>query len=257
MNQISKVTTIIILFFILSCSSDKSETEIGDGITPNLNLKPTGSSANDFLAGSNYTSLVVEIIYVEGFKPNDASIQNFKTFLENRLNKPNGITIIEKKIDSPNLAPYSIEDLELVEESFRSFYNNQNILTLYAFFADGGSINDNNNSFVLGTAYKNTSFVIYENTIMNNSGGLGQPNRTNLETVVMQHEMGHLLGLVNLGTPMQTVHNDTTHDKHCNNENCLMYWKTETGDIFNTLLGGEIPTLDTACILDLQANGGK
>jgi len=257
MNTISKITFASFLLFFLSCSTDKNDTNIGDGTNKDLNRKPTGSSANDFLAATNYTSLIIEIVYVDGFKPNNASIQNLKTFLENLLNKPNGITIVEKKLPLLNLAPYNNDDLILVEETFRSFYNNQSILTLYVFFADGGSESDTNNSFVLGTAYRNTSFVIYEDTILNNSGGLGQPTRTNLETVVMQHEMGHLLGLVDLGSPMQIPHLDTSHDKHCNNENCLMFWKTETNDIFDLLLSGNIPSLDSNCIADLQANGGK
>lgn len=257
MNTINKITFALFLLFVLSCSSDKNDTNIGDGTNKNLNRKPTGSSANDFLAATNYTSLIIEIVYVDGFKPNNASIQNLRTFLENLLNKPNGITIVEKKLPLLNLAPYNNDDLILVEETFRSFYNNQSVLTLYVFFADGGSESDTNNSFVLGTAYRNTSFVIYEDTILNNSGGLGQPTRTNLETVVMQHEMGHLLGLVDLGSPMQTPHLDNSHNKHCNNENCLMFWKTETNDIFDLLLSGNIPSLDSNCIADLQANGGK
>mgnify|MGYP000267925129 FL=1 len=258
MNFFNKITIAICLLLALSCSKDKDEPIIvGDGVTKDLNKKPTGSSANDFLAATNYTSLVIEIVYVDGFKPNTASIQNLKTFLETRLNKPNGITIIEKKIPALGLAPYSNDDLVLVEDTFRSYYNNQSILSLYVFFADGGSQEDTSNSFVLGTAYRNTSFVIYEDTILNNTGGLGQPSRTNLETVVMLHEIGHLLGLVDLGSSMQTPHSDSTHAKHCNNENCLMFWKTETGDVFDSLLGGNIPDLDTNCINDLQANGGK
>lgn len=257
MNTITKKVFILFLLFTFSCSSDKNNSSVGDGTNKNLNKKPTGSSANDFLSATNYSSLVLEIVYVDGFKPSSSSIQNLKTFLESRLNKPNGISIIEKKIPALNLAPYSNDDLILVEETFRSFYNNQNILSLYAFFADGGSVNDTNDSFVLGTAYRNTSFVIYEETILNNSGGIGQPSRTNLETVVMQHEMGHLLGLVNLGSSMQTPHADLAHNNHCNNENCLMFWKTETGDIFDALLNGNTPSLDSNCIDDLQANGGK
>lgn len=57
---------------------------------------------------------------------------------------------------------------------------------------------------------------------------------------------------------MQTLHQDTAHGKHCDIENCLMYWTAETGEgLLNSITGGNIPTLDTQCIADLQANGGK
>ena len=257
MKNLSILLFSIITLSFLSCSSDKNDDPVGDGTNKTLNKKPTGTSARDFLAASTYNTLVIELVYIDGFKPNATSIQNLKTFLEDRLNKPNGINIIEKKIPALNLAPYDNNDLLVVEDTFRSVYNNQSVLTLYAFFADGGSVSDTNNSFVLGTAYQNTSFVIYENTIKNNSGGIGQPNRIDLETVVMIHEMGHLLGLVDLGSTMQTPHIDNAHGKHCDNEDCLMFWQAETGDIFASLIGGNIPELDANCISDLQANGGK
>jgi hypothetical protein len=55
---------------------------------------------------------------------------------------------------------------------------------------------------------------------------------------------------------MQTQHEDTENPKHCNVEECLMYYAATTGpNLMN--LGGTIPQLDTHCIADLQANGGK
>ncbi|NNC69731.1 MAG: membrane metalloprotease, partial [Flavobacteriaceae bacterium] len=66
------------------------------------------------------------------------------------------------------------------------------------------------------------------------------------------------LGLVNVGSPMQTHHQDTAHGKHCIEEECLMYYTAETGEgLVNMLSGGSVPSLDTQCKADLQANGGK
>jgi hypothetical protein len=66
-----------------------------------------------------------------------------------------------------------------------------------------------------------------------------------------------LLGLVNLGSTMQTEHNDEAHDKHCDNENCLMFWKTSNSSMVGEMVGSGIPQLDANCLADLQANGGK
>ena len=94
-------------------------------------------------------------------------------------------------------------------------------------------------------------------TITNFSGGANQTTRTKLETTVLDHEFGHLLGLTNLGTPMVTPHEDAAHMSHCNNSSCLMYYSTQTTVMGGILLSGPIPVLDANCKSDLTANGGK
>lgn len=241
----------------LSCSNNNDDTKIENGINKLPNQLPTGQSANDFLSAQKYTRIEIEILYVKNFKPNAQTITNFQNFIEARLNKPGGIIISQREVQSTGFSPYSITEVSNLENVYRSKFNNANILTLYVYFADGNAEGDTNNSFVLGTAYRNTSFVVFENTIMQNSGGLGQPSRVNLETTVVLHEFCHLLGLVNLGSPMVNAHQDATHGKHCDNQNCLMNWQVENEGAIAMLLGSSIPELDTNCLNDLIANGGK
>jgi predicted Zn-dependent protease len=77
-------------------------------------------------------------------------------------------------------------------------------------FIDGASASDSGNSYVLGTAYRNTSFVIYEKTIQSLSDSPFEPSRSLFETTVITHEFGHILGLTNLGllfkAAMKTQH---------------------------------------------------
>jgi hypothetical protein len=72
----------------------------------------------------------------------------------------------------------------------------------------------------------------------------------------MEHEYGHLLGLVNLGSPMQVDHKDPASN-HCNNSSCLMYYETQVGQMGGILVSGPVPSLDANCRNDLKANGGK
>jgi predicted Zn-dependent protease len=118
-----------------------------------------------------------------------------------------------------------------------------------------GSYADNNQ--VLGIAYRNTSMAIFGGTIADNSGGVSQPTRSKLESTVMNHEFGHLLGLVNLGSNMVDNHQDSSNGKHCDNSDCLMYYASETTEIASFLIGNDIPALDQNCKNDLIANGGK
>jgi hypothetical protein len=73
----------------------------------------------------------------------------------------------------------------------------------------------------------------------------------------LNHEFGHLFGLVDLGSPMQVNHKDAANGNHCNVNNCLMYYGAETTDILGFLLTGNVPSLDVNCQNDIRANGGK
>ncbi len=253
--------TLLILVCISSCSKD--EVINSNNSSPNntnivVNQKTTGSSSNDLLSDTKYTSMVIELVYVEGFEPTAAAINNFKAFLEARTYKPNGITIEKRAIPSPGNTVYSIEEISAIEDANRTKFNTGNKIAVWAFFTNGKSDKDNGNTMVLGTAYRNTSFVIFENTVQNSSNSSFEPNRTVLETTVITHEFGHILGLTNLGAPLQSAHEDAEHAKHCNIQNCLMYWSAETGDGLSNLIGNNsAPELDAQCIADLQANGGK
>jgi predicted Zn-dependent protease len=254
--KLSKLFLLFTIALLFGCSNDDDENVV-NGVDRTPNLQATGSSANDFLAASRYNTLVIEVFYVTNFRPSAQTLVNLKNFMEARLNKPGGVSITEKEIASPGMAPYDINEIAQVESAIRTKYNAGNVLTMYMFFADGGTTTDTDSEFILGSAYRNTSFVMYESTIKNLSDGVGEPNRVDLETTVIEHELGHLLGLTNLGTPMQTNHEDASHPKHCNNEDCLMYWQADGSGLLGMMVGGNVPQLDANCLADLQANGGN
>lgn len=246
-----KILAVIALscLFLTSCSDSNSDTN-----SKSANQKGLGTSAHDLLSEDKFDSMIIEVVYVEGYEPSAIAITNFKNFLTSRINKSGGITIEKRAIPSPGNASYSDAQIIAIENANRIFYNDGSQIAVWAFFADAKSSKDTDTSVILGTAYRNTSFVIYENTVKKLSGGLNKPSTTVLETTVMSHEFGHILGLTNAGTVMQSDHEDANHKRHCNVSSCLMYWEAESG---TNLFGGNIPQLDAQCIADLQANGGK
>lgn len=266
MTKLKYIYSIAILTagLLISCANGEDTTVINDEngnpteVDTSQNKKPTGSSANDLLAENAFTKIVVEIAYVAGFKPTTTTINSFKSFLQNRLHKSDGIVIIQREIPSTGMNTYSVDDIIALETTHRTKYNNNNEIAVFAFFANGEYAGNTDNSSVLGIAYRNTSFVIFEETIREYSTGVLAPDLSVLETTVMNHEFGHILGLVNTGSSPQSDHQDTAHGKHCDVDDCLMYWTAETGEgIINMISGGTVPTLDSACLADLQANGGK
>lgn len=244
----------IALFF--SCGQDDpSLTDPDDRIPENVVIKP-----NDFLSGENYDRLTVEVASVQGYEPTDEALNNLKAFLGSRLNKSGGIGLVPVSIPSPGKAVYSLDDIKKIEQDNRTLFPDPEgkKLTAWFFFADADYAENEGDSKVLGIAYGPTSMVIFENTVREFSGGRGQPSMPVLETTVAEHEFGHILGLVNNGTGMVVNHQDVTYGKHCDNQDCLMYWAAEhSGPVINFLTGGTIPLLDQNCLNDLKNNGGK
>lgn len=260
------LTFFICITILFSCSNDKDQDFIDildpDGneqeVDKSLNKKSVGDSANDMLSDTNFSKVAFEIYYVDENEPSTQAILDFQTFLSARLNKLDGISITMTPITSPGKEVYTITDIRNIEDDIRKTYNTDDTVSVFGIFIDGEYAENTENGSVLGVAYQNTSFVIFEETLQQFSGQPLAPSRTTLETVVMNHEFGHLLGLVNAGTTPQSDHQDVAHGRHCTIESCLMYWTAETGEgLFNMLSGGSIPELDAQCLADLRANGGK
>ena len=215
-------------------------------------------SPGSFLSSEKYDRLIVEIQYVNGYEPSQVSVTELTDFLRERLNKLGGIAIVKTSVPSPGISSYAVENIIKIEKESRTQNTSGSTLTAYIFFADAGYAGNNGNSQVLGMAYGNTSIVIFERTIRDFSGaGINKPSTKALETTVMDHEFGHILGLVNNGSAMQTDHQDKPNGLHCSNKNCLMYYNVETTDVIANILGGNVPGLDANCMNDLKANGGK
>ena len=251
------LTLLCVAFTVVGCGNDDEQTTTPP-TNPNAtaNQQPLGTSANELLASTEFRSLRLELAYAEGFRPTQQTIDLIQSFLGERLDKPDGITIVENLITPDEVAPYDINEIVAIEDANRTVFNDGDEIGVWMFFSDGVSASNSGNSFVLGTAYRNTSMVIYEKTFIDLANNSTTPiNRTLLETSTLRHEFGHIFGLVNSGTPLTSDHEDENNDRHCNVEGCLMFFQTVTS-IFNSSDIATIPEFDPLCIADLQANGG-
>lgn len=242
-----------LLLLLGACSESPGPDDDNPGQNFSHTLS-TGASANDFLSSDGFTTLAIEIDYVEGFRPSQAALDNLETFLEQRLNKPGGITVsLDDAISSPQNDSFSADDIYTLEQAHRDTYSEGKTIAAYFIILDGAYETEN----VLGVAYYNTSMALFEEVIQENTGGFGQPSASTVEASVLMHEFGHILGLVNIGTEAVQDHEDAENEAHCDVESCLMYWAIQTTDLMGNLTGGNIPGLDAQCVQDLQANGGK
>jgi hypothetical protein len=242
----------IALSVFVSCSKSDSGYANNPNVPDHLHNRPVGASANELLAGSTYTSLKIEVQYMPGYAPDVSAFSHLQSMLGGLVNKPSGITVVTKEIPAAGNARLSVNDIAQIEKTNRTAFTSGSELAIYVLYTNGNYEQDD----VLGVAYKNTSVALFGKKIHDNSGGIGQASRTKLVATVAEHEMGHLLGLVDLGSPMQANHKDAAHGSHCNNTNCLMHYSSETSDILGFLITGSIPSLDANCRADLHANGG-
>jgi hypothetical protein len=255
-----KIKNYFLFFVLLLIFTGCSKDNVNDPavIDKSANLKALGFSANELVSDEKFTSLKIEVVYVTGFQPTQTTLDNLKTFLENRTYKPDGISITTRAVASSNKAPFNITEIAQIEADERTAYNAGDEIAVFIYFADGSNENDTDTKTVLGTSFRNTSMVIYGKTVQFIANHSNNLERSTVESTVLNHEFGHLFGLVNMGTLMQTNHEDGESNGHCNVTGCLMSASFQFGgSMMNVIESNTIPVLDPLCIADIQANGGR
>lgn len=244
-----RAVAVVLLFAIaISCNKDEATPPF----VINNSVKPV-----DFLKEDNYTSLNVEVAWVEGYEPTQSAINHLVTFLTNRLNKSGGITITQRSMPATGRTTIDVDVLRQLENTNRKSVVSGKNLTLWIMFLDAEYSGSTDTQKVLGISYGASSLAVFQKSVFTYVKP-DMPSRYALETFILTHETGHILGLVNNGTSMISPHQDTGHGAHCSDTQCLMYWKAESNLKLGDLLGDDdLPVLDANCLADLKAAGGK
>jgi len=254
--QIILVILLVATLLTLPTACDRTPTQAVDtGDTSYNHTLGPGAANEDLVTAQEYTRLVVQVHYMEGYAPRQEAIDALQSFLEMWLVKNEVIIRTPEQIPSGGRDRYSASEVRELEEEHRSEFSDleRRTLATYVLILDG----EYNEGNVLGIAYYNTSTALFGETIARISGGLGQPSRQLVEATVLRHEFGHLMGLVNAGTDMQKEHQDKPNGAHCDNEECLMYYAFNQADLFRNLFGQQVPDLDAFCEADIRALSGR
>lgn len=242
----------LILVVATRCAKTTEAVAPAKNVTLNTynNLK-VGSSAREILSADK-PALVFDVNYMPGCQLQSSTISNLTNFLSKYTNK-GAYQLIEKQIPASGKDTLSLKEIDEIERKNRTAFNTSNQVAIYILVTDGKY----NPANTLGVSYRNTSVALFGKAIRSFSGGLNQVSITTLETGTLYHEMGHLLGLVDLGSPMVTNHADLNNTHHCNNSKCLMYYQAESSRFLGKFTSSSMPTFDVNCHNDLIANGGK
>lgn len=221
-----------------------------------------GAFAREFIRGAPYAALRVEWDHAPGLPPSASDRAALDELQRRLLDKPGGV-----RSDPPEVLQgatsqvYDLAAIRALEEAHRSRYKDEATgeAALYVLALGGHYSMDTAEEKVLGLAYRASSLVLFAETIAAGCQGPG-PLLCNLSrSTVLTHEVGHLLGLVNNGTPMLSPHQDTAHGAHDSNTECVMYYANNSGQVIDRLrqrilTGGQEGFLfDQACMDDIAA----
>lgn len=260
MKKISVLLLLVVITF-LGCSKDNDPDPVQEP-DRSANRQDPGKSANDFLSRSKYKNLMIEVAYVSGYAPAESAISDFVALLSERTHKDR-ISVLYKELSSPGKDSLSINDVYDLEKTNRTVYNDDDTLALYIYFSDASSDGDKpkEDLVTLGAVYKNTSMVIYEATARKLADKSVLLSYAEVESATLSHEVGHLLGLVDLGSPSVVPHEDPDAKNHCSEATCLMRAELQFGAGMAKMLvaskGRSFPGFGVECIKDLRANGGR
>lgn len=206
-----------------------------------------GQRAGDYLKSAPYTSVLVELDYVEGSAPEPSALSLFQERLQAATGKSVEVVRTPGIQGQGSSHRYTAQELGSMEGQYRSQFSEGNRAVLYMMYLDGGFERDSDDQRVLGAAYRGSSVAMMKGNLREvskrNALDVGRPELVNIEGSVLVHELGHVLGLVNIGIPMQTPHEDTSHPGHSTNDKSVMYWQVEQVSLVGSVLG-EVPPND-------------
>jgi len=185
------------------------------------------------LNSSKFTEIVIEVDYEQDQKPRPETLE----LLVDRIN-----SVCEKQSVSYELfltdfkheGVWTNEEIRLLgRETRESNAMNDDQLRFHFMFPSGKHANEN----VLGVTVDASTVMIFVDNIKESENIIQRPSWENIEASVSVHELGHLLGLVNLVYESNIDHEDSEHAGHSSNDESVMYWAIESSDISNIVWG--------------------
>jgi hypothetical protein len=203
-----------------------------------------GAFARTLLRPQPAGRLVVEVLAQQGAAPTDATLRHLQEVLTD---------VSRKQVTMVPTAPLPNGDGTSTDDDIRALSdrhgkhaqgNGQAVLRLL--YLAGQYQGEES---VLGVAVRGDTAAVFSETVRSASTPLVRPGV--IEDAVTVHEVGHLLGLVDI--VLKTGRADPKHEGHSSNPESVMYWAVES-DIVAQALGGPPPReFDAADKNDLAA----
>lgn len=264
-------TLVLSTFTVLGCSNSGVDVT---RIASNAVYNPFENPAVFF---STMDTLHIEVAYEAGAEPNTGNTafnMPYWSFLEQNI----ASLFKTRELEPLMIVPKSLQEMTAIPDQNKTTWTLDEIYTLSTQYRKGastkttgnfwivylnGNIQENGqpNPSILGIKITGINIlVIFQDVIKATSPNPNGYVAKYMEQLTMIHEMGHGLGLVDGGLPMQTEHHDAEHKGHCSNPNCIMFWANEGAStlqnfINNYLLQGTVVFFGSECLKDTQQYG--
>jgi hypothetical protein len=199
-----------------------------------------GSIADQILGTRGPARLAVQVLTQSGAEPHGTTLDRLVQVLEDVSGKPVrtfGGTVPVRSTWGSELR--TAADAQAVDPG-------PDTLVLRFLFVHGQS---DQGPDILGISVRGDVAAVFVDQVDQSATGLVPP--ATIEKAVAVHELGHLLGLVDLFR--HTGRADPGHPGHSTNARSVMYWAVESSLVGDLLTGGPPQDFDPADLADLAA----
>ena len=203
-----------------------------------------GSMSRGFLRPAPYSTVNLEVDVAGGATPSSAVISEMVGLLGRETAKP--VTQAGgHSLAGHGTGCWSDSDIAAAAAQ-RTAHTRGSTASLLALFLDGSYCGDSN---VLGLAFGATSMLVFTAQVEQLATITVGPDQ--FMKSVVNHEMGHILGLVNIGYQSHINHEDAAHAHHSSNNQSVMYWAIDQGNLIQQFVNGPPQNFDSNDEADL------
>ena len=203
---------------------------------------PPGSAAAFYLRAAPATSIVLEVSAEADAEPAGGTVDHVAATLGAVSGKPVSVT---GGGGLPSRQAWTADQLRAAADAASSASQGERAV-LRLLFVHGRYAEAEN---VLGVAVRADVAAIFSDAVDESASPLIGAGA--IEAAVTTHEVGHLLGLVDLH--LKTGRADRDHPGHSPNQGSVMYWAVESTLVTDLLTGGPPRDFDDADRADLAA----
>lgn len=225
---------------------ESSTTTAPPVATPSPAPGPVGAYAGFYLRPGESAAVLVQVLAQDGAAPRPETLDHVAAVLGRVSGK--AVSVTTGGVDG-GARQWRSEDLRALADAAGTAQSpDQAVLTLL--FLGGGSAD---NERAVGIAVRSDVAAVFADRVDEAAGVLG--SRAAVEDAVTLHEVGHLLGLVDL--VLDTGREDPEHPGHSPNRDSVMYHAVESTLLGTLLSGGPPRDFDQADLDDLaRIRGG-
>ena len=204
---------------------------------------PPGSFAPAVLRPQASARVVLELHSAPGVEPSAPTVEHLRATLAATIGKPIEVTTGAAASGATTWSDRSIRE---AADTGAATAQGDGTAVLRLLFLHGTFEGDGG---ILGVAVRGDVAAVMVDRASSAAGLLGDPQ--SIVTSVATHEVGHLLGLVDL--VLSTGRADPDHPGHSANPASVMYWAVES-DLISSVLGARPPRdFDADDLADLRA----